>query len=158
DHTVIGILPSTFSYLSPVDLYAPIESTGDPLLHQRDFRGGLGAVGRLKKGSTIEQARADLSAIANTLAQKYPENHGFGIDIESMYESIVQSIRPTLLVLFGAVAFVLLITCSNVANLQLARATGRQRELAIRTALGASRARIIRQLLTESLLLSIVGG
>ena len=118
--------------------------------------------GRLKAGATPEQAQADVDRIVASMKQQYPENYppgsGFMISVVPLIQQVVGEVRRPLLILLGAVGFVLLIACANVANLQLARSTGRQKEIAIRAAVGAGRRRIIRQLLTESVLLSLVGG
>src|ERR1700677_5282911 len=116
-------------------------------------------IGRLKPGITVEQARGEMNSIAKRLGEAYPvADKDSGITVVSLKQSMVAEIEPFLFVLLGAVGFVLLIACVNVANLVLARSTGRAREFAIRSALGASRGRVLRQLLTESTLIALAGG
>lgn len=159
-YTVIGVMPAGFVYPSRVELWVPVgQESGQESWRERGNHPGLYGVARLKPGITLDQARADMDAIAVSLEQQYPQsNSGNRVSITPMLEQAVRNIRPALLVIMGAVAFVLLIACANVANLLLARAAARQKEIAIRSALGAGRVRIIRQLLTESALLSIAGG
>jgi len=162
-YTVIGVIPASFQLESTnfgiKDVFVPIGQFKDPLFQQRDVHEGMRALGRLKPGVTLAAAQADMDQIANNLALAYPDaDKGAGIALVPLKKDIVGDVQPFLWVLLGAVGFVLLIACVNVANLQLARATTRAREFAIRSALGASQSRVIRQLLTESVLLGLAGG
>ncbi|HXW55040.1 MAG TPA: ABC transporter permease [Candidatus Cybelea sp.] len=164
-YTVIGVLPENFYFCCESmnfelgDIYVPIGSDTGPWVVQRDFHPGIRAIGRLKPGVTIEQARADMDKIALDLARSYPQtNKDTHVVLAPLRERMVHDIRPTLLVLLASVGFVLLIACSNVANLLLVRAAERAREFAVRSVLGATGRRVTRQVLTESLLLSTAGG
>lgn len=164
DYTIIGVLPATFrlrleGMAENNDVYIPIGQWTDPIFPDRSAGLGMKAIGRLKPGVTVEQARAEMDSIANRLAQAYPvADKDSGITVMSLKQSMVGDIEPFLLVLLGAVGLVLLIACVNVANLVLARSTGRAREFAIRSALGASSSRLLRQLLTESTIIALAGG
>ena len=158
-YTVVGILPSGFQILQPADVYLPFTPWAKTLPADRNWHPGIIPLARLKQGVSKEQARSEMIGITKRLEQQYPDyNTGTSADVIGLQDEIVQNSRPALLLLLGAVSFVLLIACANVANLLLARAASRGREVAIRTAMGASRGRVIRQLLTESVLLSLAGG
>src|SRR5580698_1158353 len=158
-YTVIGVLPSGFELLQPAEVFLPFTPWAATLPDDRNWHPGIIVVGRLKPRITREQARTEMVGITKRLEQQYPEyNTGTSADVVPLQEQMVENVRPALVLLLGAVSFVLLIACANVANLLLARAASRSREVAIRTSVGASRGRIVRQLLTESVLLSLAGG
>lgn len=161
--SIVGVIPASLklqvSNFQVSDVYAPIPQWNNSILMSRGAGLGFHGIGRLKPGVTIEQARADMDRVTGNLAAAFPDDdRGIGSSMVSMKEQIVGDTRSFLLILLGAVGFVLLIACVNVASLMLARASGRGREFAMRAALGASRARVIRQLLTESLMLGIAAG
>ena len=158
-YNVIGVLPADFRFFPIGDVFVPIGQWNTPALKRRGAGLGLHAIGRLKPGITVEQGRADLNRIYQSLAGAYPEtNKGNSASVAPLKQRVLGGIGPTLWMLLGAVGFVLLIACVNVGNLMLARASGRSREFAIRAALGAGWWRLVRQSLTESLLLSFTGG
>ena len=155
--TVIGVMPKGFEYPALTTMWAPL-ALDNATRQRRDFH-RLRVIGRLRDGVALERARGDFQTLGARLAQQYPDiNQDESVVVNRMLDDIVGDIRPALMVLLAAVAFVLLIACANVANLLLAKASGRQREIAIRTSLGAGRATILRQMLTESMILAFTGG
>jgi predicted permease len=158
-YTIIGVLPPNFYFVRADDVFVPIGHTNIPSLMSRTAALAMRAVGRLKPGVTPEQAQADLNRIMRGLGEAYPEtNKGQGATVSSFRELVIGESGRALWMLLGAVGFVLLIACVNVSNLLLARSTGRAREIAIRTALGASKWRLFRQTLIESMLPALIGG
>jgi predicted permease len=158
-HTVVGVAAADLVFERGVRAFIPIGATRDDLFWDRGVSMGMVVLGRLRPGTSLEQARTEMTAIARALALQYPkENKEKGIAVQRLREAIVAGIRPALLMLLGAVAFVLLIACANVANLLLARSAARRREFAIRSAIGAGSRRLARQVVTEGALLAAAGG
>jgi predicted permease len=156
--TLIGVMPDGKQYPFATDLWLPLGQMDPDERNSRQYH-ATDVIGRLRNGVTLDQARVELNGIADRLAQSYPAtNRSVGVRITPLRNALVGQLRPTLLALFAAVALVLFIACGNIANLLLVRASSRQREMAVRTALGATRARLLRQFLAESLVLSTAGA
>ncbi len=163
NYTIIGVLPANFNLLvsnfRAADLYVPIGQFQNPALTARAAGLGIHGIARLKPGVTLEQAQADMQQVSERLEKAYPEaDKGIRAKLIPFQLAMVRDVKPLLLILMGAVGFVLLIACVNIANLLLVRANARAQEFAVRSALGAGRMRLLRQLLTESLMLSFAGG
>ncbi len=157
--TVVGVMPRNFELFQPADVYVPFGPWAATLPEDRGWHPGIFPIARLKEGVTLEQARTEMDAISAQLEAEYPEsNKNVRVLVYPAQEQLVKNIRPAILLLTGAVILVLLIACANVANLLLARAVDRQKEIAVRIALGAGRLRIVRQLIIESIVLSCVGA
>jgi predicted permease len=159
EYFIVGVLPRDFRFWNDADVYTPLGQADPLIINARGSHDGIGAIARLKPKVGVSQAKAEMSTIQNALDQLYPDdNRDLGIDVMPLKRELVGDVSGILVMLLGAVGLVLLIACANVANLFLARSAARSREFGIRAALGANRARLLRQLITESVFLSLAGG
>jgi putative ABC transport system permease protein len=157
-YTIAGVMPKDFRFFRrPVVIWTPLAFAPDDSMNTRNNH-FVWVVGRLKLGVTPQQADTDLNVIAARIAKEFPVNAGVGIKTQSLRDNLVGNVRPALLAIFGAVLFVLLVACVNLANLLLTRAASRQKEFAVRSAIGASRGRLVRQFVTESIVIAVLGG
>src|SRR6185312_12602444 len=159
--TVVGVMPADFHFPNrDIEAWVPLALTPDLLEENNRGSHFLDVIARIKPGVTQAQAQADIDTVTARVSREHASNYpsGFSTTVRSMHEDLVGNLRQVMLILLGAVGLVLLIACANVAHLRLASATARYREFAIRSALGANRSRVVRQFLTESLLLSFIGG
>ncbi len=154
-HTIIGVMPPGFEFPANAGAWTTMQT--DPLRNRGNHSWQV--MGRLKPGATVDQARADLNRVAASLGEQYPTtNAGWGVDVETLRENQAGDVKPVLMIMMASVAFVLLIACANVANLLLARAAVRSKEMAVRVAMGASGWRVVRQMLTESVIIAVAGA
>jgi putative ABC transport system permease protein len=155
-YEIIGVTPSTLEYPEDVEVWTPLAPTDDLRAARGSF--WLPVIGRLKSGVTLEQARTEMAGIAQRLEDEYPGNRGYGVNVVPLRQQLVGDVEQGLLILLAAVGFVLLIACANLTNLMLGRTAARRRELAIRSALGAARGRLVRQIVTETFVLGLIGA
>ncbi len=157
---IVGVMPQGFNFPRRTELWLPLpETSTNDVSHMRGTRGGSGVVGRLKPGVSIAQAQAEMDSIARNLETQYPDyDRGWSVRVTSLHARLIERIRPVLPILIAVAVFILLIACANLGNLLLSRCLAREKELAIRAAVGAANGRLIRQLMTESLLLSFFGA